>query len=269
MAFGISYGLPFSGRYFRVNSETQAFIDATGITDSQQIYAVNQLVEYLQDNNLWDKMEAVYPLVGGTADRHKYNLKDPRDLDAAYRITWTVSGVTHNANGITGNELSGAANTNYLITRLNDQHIACYIRNNAQSRAVMGALGSLGNRFTQIYPRQSGGAANVFEAEINQSTSTSVSNVTDSKGFTMVTRIASNSLKAILRGTLIIDSTQASASPVPDRTLALLAKKTATFSDFSSFNMAFASIGFGLTETESATLRTGVIAYETVLGRNV
>jgi hypothetical protein len=35
---------------------------------------------------IWRKTHAIYPLLGGTASAHKFNLKDPRDLNAAYRL---------------------------------------------------------------------------------------------------------------------------------------------------------------------------------------
>jgi hypothetical protein len=38
--------------------------------------------------NIWEKMVAVYPFIGGTADTHKFNLKNPADSDAAFRIEW-------------------------------------------------------------------------------------------------------------------------------------------------------------------------------------
>ena len=31
---------------------------------------------------------AIYPMIGGTQQSTKWNLKDPRDLDAAFRLTF-------------------------------------------------------------------------------------------------------------------------------------------------------------------------------------
>lgn len=90
---------PPSGGSF--DSDAQAFITATGITDSTQQNAINNLVLGFKSNGTWSKYAAIYPLVGGTAFRHSLNLRDPRDLDAAYRIAWNGT-ITHNANGTTG-----------------------------------------------------------------------------------------------------------------------------------------------------------------------
>lgn len=81
-----------------LDPDAQAFITAAGITDSTQESAINQLVLDLKSASIWSKMQIIYPIVGGTATTHKYNLKDPRDLDAAYRLSFNGTFV-HNANG--------------------------------------------------------------------------------------------------------------------------------------------------------------------------
>jgi hypothetical protein len=68
--------------------DAQTFIDSSGITDSTQKFAINNFVKQLKDSSLWAKFVAVYPMVGGTAATTKWNLKDPRNLDAAYRLTF-------------------------------------------------------------------------------------------------------------------------------------------------------------------------------------
>ena len=63
-----------------------AFLMAAGITDGTQAAAINTLVIRMKADGIWTKMKAIYPFVGGSAASHKWNLKDPRDLDAAYRL---------------------------------------------------------------------------------------------------------------------------------------------------------------------------------------
>lgn len=85
-----------------LDPDAQAFLTATGITDATITTAINDLVLDLKSNSLWTKMQALWPFVGGTATTHKYNLIDPQDTDAAYRMTFN-GGWTHSANGIKGN----------------------------------------------------------------------------------------------------------------------------------------------------------------------
>ena len=94
-----------------INPDAAAFISAANITDPTQISAINTLVNGLQTDGIWTKMKAIYPFVGGTATTHKYNLKDPRDLDAAFRLVFN-GGWTHSSNGALPNGTNGYANTN-------------------------------------------------------------------------------------------------------------------------------------------------------------
>lgn len=90
----------------------QAFLTATGITDATITSAINTLVNDLIGYGIWDKIFAIYPFVGGTATTHKFNLKDPRDLDVAFRLIFN-GGVTHNASGVTGNAVNAWYDTKF------------------------------------------------------------------------------------------------------------------------------------------------------------
>lgn len=93
----------------------EAFIIASGITDVTQKNAINNLVIGLKADGLWTSMYAIYPFVGGTASTHKWNLKDPRDLNAAYRLQFN-GGMTHSVNGILFNGTNGWADTSATNT---------------------------------------------------------------------------------------------------------------------------------------------------------
>ena len=73
---------------FTYDAEAQKFIDSAGITDSAQRQAINTFVVQLKDSSLWSKFMAIYPMVGGTAATTKWNLKNPINSDAAYRLTF-------------------------------------------------------------------------------------------------------------------------------------------------------------------------------------
>ena len=75
------------------DSDAQKFYDASGISDTTQKTAINNLVKELKDSSLWTRFIAIYPMVGGSASTTKWNLKDPRDLDTAYRLTFYGSPV--------------------------------------------------------------------------------------------------------------------------------------------------------------------------------
>ena len=64
------------------------FITAAQLTDDVQKKAIQSLVKDLKDSSLWAKFMAIYPFIGGTEASTKLNLKDPRDVDDAFRITY-------------------------------------------------------------------------------------------------------------------------------------------------------------------------------------
>src|SRR5215510_612652 len=61
------------------------FVKAAGITDQQVKTNLDSLITNARNHNWWSLCKAIYPFVGGTSESCKFNLKDPRDDDAAYR----------------------------------------------------------------------------------------------------------------------------------------------------------------------------------------
>lgn len=103
-----------------LDADAVAFLNAAGITDPTISAAVEVFVTALKTNSVWDRLQAIYPFVGGTAETHKWNLKDPRDLDAAYRLQF-IGGLTHSSQGVTPNGTTGYARTFYNIANFNSQ----------------------------------------------------------------------------------------------------------------------------------------------------
>lgn len=130
---GVGLGLSFI-KSTGLDPATTAFITAAGITDPTQINAINRLVLNYKGQgdlntsvDLWTNSKAVYPFVGGSASSHMYNLKDPRDLDAAFRLSF-LGGWTHDTNGAKPNGSNAYART-FLIpsAELNlNTHAVCY-----------------------------------------------------------------------------------------------------------------------------------------------
>jgi len=84
-----------------VDPSLENFIQATGITDAQLKTNLDSLVMRSKRHGWWDLCNVIYPMAGGTQATCKYNLKDPRDMDAASRITflgstWTFTSVSAN-----------------------------------------------------------------------------------------------------------------------------------------------------------------------------
>ena len=113
--------------------DAQAFITAAGLTNPTQQNAINTLVVSMKGFGIWTKMKAIYPFIGGTATTHKFNLKNPADTNAAFRLVFN-GGVTHTSNGIQGNKINGYADTflvpDTVFSVANNVHISIYSRTN-------------------------------------------------------------------------------------------------------------------------------------------
>jgi len=102
------YGLPLA-----FDEDAQAFIDELDTLTLAEQTAIDDLVRGLKYYGLWDKMIAIYPMIGGAYLTHRYNLKDPRLLDAAFRISFT-GGWTHSSTGATPNGTTSYGNTHII-----------------------------------------------------------------------------------------------------------------------------------------------------------
>lgn len=249
--------------FTRPDEDITAFLAATGIDDETQIFAITYLVTQLKENGLWNKMHALYPFVGGTANRHSINLKNP----AQYKITWSPTGVTHNANGITGDGIAGYGDTGYVIAAAHKDnfHMSAYIRNDV-SVGFKCAIGSASDgNVIQLLPFQTG---NLFQSSINQNIASTAPNIS-SKGNYIGSRLASNRSIAYKNTSKLFENTTASSS-TPSISLFLLSRHLSTsLSYLSDFNIAFSSIGEALNDIDSIIFFTITQQYETYLNRQI
>jgi hypothetical protein len=246
----------------RIDPNASSFLTAASITDVTQSLAINTLVFDLKAYGIWDKMKAIYPFVGGTPDSHKFNLKDI----SLYTIIWSGS-VTHNSNGITGNGTNAYGDTglneNSVLT-LNNSHISIYQRNilSTPSNVSMGAGASGFSRFYLNF-----GGSNYSTL---QGTSQAISTVvTPQRGMFIMSR--TNSSQFIRKqNDLPVETLTNSAGSKNNSTFILLANnQPAAPNEWSLANLAFSSIGDGLTDTEATNLYTAVQRFQTTLGRQV
>jgi hypothetical protein len=215
-------------------------------------------------------MKAVYPFVGGTATTHKFNLKDPRDLDAAFRLTF-FGGITHSSTGITGNGTNGYfdtflnPSTEFSPTTGGSQFV--YIRNNTDTGVDLGAFQSVVNYRFQTTSRRN----NIFLGGVLSNALLTIAN-TDSRGFFGVTREPNSGVFYSILGTNSYSTTDAYQEPNANITgFALNTNFNNTIYQqiYSNHELGFAAVANGLTTTESQNLRTAVITFNTALSRNV
>lgn len=244
------------------DSDAQAFITAAGITDPTQQNAINSLVVNLKTYSLWTGAKAFYPFVGGTSGTHKWNLKDPRDLDAAYRLVFN-GGWTHASTGATPNGVNGWADTK-LVSQgtlgLNSTSFGVYSRTNLDRIAPsIGNVTGAATAECSLWLRTS----NLGFIRVNGSTGSSTAN-SDSRGLFIANRVNSTQAQIQIRGT---QTTFTNASQNLSTNVFQLGGVNPNF--FDTKELAFAFIADGLTSQNMTDLNTTVVAFQTALSRNV
>ena len=264
------------------DSDAQSFITAAGISNSVQQTALIGLVKMLKNEGLWTKMKAIYPFVGGTAVTHKWNLKDPRDTNDAFRLTF-YGGLSHDGGGVYFNGSNSWCDTNMnAATNLNvdNLHLSFYSRTNANNTYSGGEIGHVGynswttppqdplKQFTlRVRNPQYGGGAQFSSGNLHTGYST-----TDGFGLT-IGSITNSSTAKMFKGRNTqefankANATGSNTGTLPSFNISI--GKIQGYGEFSNQQSAFVSIGDGLTDAESAKLYGIVQIYQITLGRSV
>jgi hypothetical protein len=255
------------------DSDAQAFIDAAGITDSTQQSAINTLVTDLKTANIWTKMKAVYPIVGGSASSHKYNLVNPLDSDAAYRLAF-AAGMTHASTGMSPGGTSYAST--YLVPNtaltVRNTHLSIYVRTDtaAGNKIEMGcANATTANPSMGLFAKYS--ATNAVSDAYNNSTNRlSISN-SDAKGYYVSSRTSSTLHKLYKNGSVIGTDTNTEANNAMPNVQMLIGSFLfgASVIQGTDREISLVTIGDGLSDADVTNITSAVTTFQTTLSRNV
>jgi hypothetical protein len=246
---------------------TTAWIAATGETDLTILGALNTLETDLTTYGLTSKMKALYPFVGGTAAKHKYNFMDARDLDAAFRLTFS-GGWTHSSTGALPNGTNAFANTFFnASTQLTatSGNIGVYLRTNNTGNTVDFGASISGNKIYLVPDFNGSTGYASYASEFGYTKA-------DTTGLYSLGRLSSvdSNVKLFRNGTTNLYNDNPAAMSLPNGSIYLGARNddgTAAF--FSSRQLALAYASSGLTNAEIANFYTSVQTFQTTLSRQV
>ncbi len=259
-----------------LTARTSAFLTASAISDATIRGGLNTFDIGLIANSLDTKMRAVYPFVGGTASTHKFNFMNSADTNAAFRLTFSGTW-THSSNGALPNGTNAFADTFLNISLqtnwISNNHLSYYSRTqtpsgdgwnigvgNAATGAPLFGLSAIRNGAVALY--DSGN----FPNERVSSTQT------DSRGL-WVGSCASSSSRKIYRNSSLLNTNTISGTAAASNASLILGglfnTATSTAGFFMSQQMAFASIGESLSDTDVNNYYNLVQAFQTTLGRQV
>ena len=261
------------------DSATTAYMSATGLDVSYKPI-IDKLVTDLKAAGLWTKMQAIYPFVGGTAALHKWNLKDPQDTDAAFRLTFldpafhsshsTALGYRANSQGAgigSGSYADTHLQPSLHLTDVNSTHLSFYSLQDVPSadRAEMGCYNwnGSGSRFHIIARYQ--GVDSFYYGMSEEGANHYV--VPGASGLFVATRTSASAQRGYRNGIPGPADSAAPANGLPNRSVFIGAINE--FANRSDIPCGFASIGAGLDDRENSDLYNIVQAYQTALNRQV
>jgi hypothetical protein len=255
--------------YVSYATRTAAFASATGITDATILNALNTFEAGLISNGLDTKMKALYPFVGGTANTHKFNFMDARDLNTAFRLQFN-GGWVHSNNGIQGNGTNTYANTYFnQFINFTDWHksgIGIYSRTNETGVYLEGNSGFLGSNFN-LYPKYPSLGA------LHETGNTYVGGVTsDSFGLIIGSSISVSDRRIYKNGTKLATGTGTNIDVISSGInvyFGALNYRSNSPDFIGNKQYAMALLTEGMTDTDQTNLYTLVQALQTSLGRQV
>lgn len=241
------------------DSDSQLFITAAGITNSTQQDAICQLVTDLKTFNIWNSMIAIYPFVGGSANSHKYNLKNPVDSNAAKRISF-IGAFTHDSNGVTPG-LNAYMDTHVLgntdITNSN-AGMGVYSRTNVLNQGAFGIGGNfhIHARWTNNFTYFRICTDPVLGSAVNVGSSLGLIHA-----YSTPTTISNQFYRGNYLGTVGGTFNPGAAN--------VKFGWAGPGYQYDPRQLAFAFVSGALTNTQATNLYTAVQAYQTTLGRQV
>lgn len=238
-----------------------AAVEAGGgsLTDAEKD-ACDAFIRGLKAQGIWQKCAALYLLVGGVADAHSVNWK----LPGTYDITWSNS-PTHDGNGVTGEDVAGAYGSTAITLSTecpqDNAHLSVYCKTSAATNTLIG-----GSEIATAAGMVLSCGASLVSGRANDSTNTDSAG--DTAAFYLLSRTASNA-RFIQRNATQVTSTTASVASVPYELILLASNEDGVPANFTNANLAFVSVGTGITTAQGLALNTLVQALQTAFGRNV
>jgi hypothetical protein len=199
------------------------------------------------------------------ASQMKYNLKDARDLDAAFRLTWS-GGWTYSATGATPNGTNAYADSNLIpSTNLTEssKHLSFYLRTdntpiNADPINIGALSGSPRDFLAASRTKINGQLSSILAENLT---------ITNPIGYSLITR-SSTTNNLFKNNSKVATSSGSGTSPNVKVFVGALNLNGGAYG-YTNNQLAFSSIGDGLTDQDSQLLNQIVEKYQVALSRGV
>jgi hypothetical protein len=245
------------------DADAQAFFDrvttAGGTLSTTEKNATNQLVLDMKSAGIWSSMQAIYPMVGASAEACAQNLKSS-SFTGSFSTGWTFASTGVTPNGVAYMDTNFRPSINNIA---NSAHISFYSRTNITTQSVsMGCYS--GSDYNQLAISFAG---TTYWNINNGGGSVAINSLTNSLGFFLASRTSATAVMG-QRNSTQISGTSAEARNAQNIYLGANNNGGVPLS-FDTKQCAFSSIGDGLTDTQASNFYTAVQAFQTTLSRQV
>jgi hypothetical protein len=202
------------------------------------------------------------------SNQFKYNLVNPVDSDIAFRLVFN-GGWTFSSNGATPNGTNGYANTFVNPStnlQQNSVHLSYYSRTNVNLDQV--EIGNYNNSSYGLYLLYTYGSGTQGWKSLNNLEVNVGTLFTPTTGLLIGSRTSSTSLKYYKQGILTDTLSATSLTPI-NRNITLAAQNGTGPANYSSKQVAFSTIGDGLTDAQASNFYNIVQTFQTALSRQI
>jgi hypothetical protein len=202
------------------------------------------------------------------ASQMKYNLKDARDLDAAFRLTWS-GGWTYSATGATPNGTNAYADTKLVpssvLNNANDGHLSYYSRTQSTGNYVDIGTQNGASSFDLLISY----AGTLAGACINMLDSNLFSYTGATTGLFIGSQNNTPNIRKFFRNNILTQTQTVSQNEQPTTAISIGARGPANNNFYTNRQCAFASIGNGLSDNDALLFNQIVEKYQVALSRGV
>lgn len=278
-------GMRLSGQAAFYDTDAYKFLEITQTTDTATRTGINNFVTTLKNNGLWYKMSGIYPFIGGTPYTNQFNLKDPRDLDSAFRLIFEGEGTIFSSNS--GVNFAGTddyadvlfnPNTNLTgvpvhlsFLSLEDFEqgfdIGCCNYNLSNPRLIVGAENAQDEAFFDSYSTLGGGRVELQQPTVLSRAFYTTSRITPTSGFML---LFNDSTTPTTGARNIVDITSSAAKPNFNIFLGAINNGGNVYNaNLANRKFGFFSVGDGLTSGECVNLYSAVKKLQFDMSRNL
>jgi hypothetical protein len=261
-----------SGTPEATDADANAYLEAvvsaggTGITATVSAITQSMFVD-LKTAGLYDKLDALYPFLGGVAASAKFNAKNPIDTDGAFRLVFNGGGTFSQDIGYIGNATNAWADTKWIQnaqTTTGNTSIGFFISMSGSNVDGFDMGSNTSGTWLAIDSSRIGNMRGGIESGLVNYTAQTPSQAIN---FNAISRASNTTVLFVARGGGVQSFASTGNSTLQNVVTGI--GQAVGFGSYSDSGWGTAFIGEGLTSTELGNLRDIITIFNTALGRDL